>query len=61
MSDFGTCKINLDRIKEMEPLTEKEDELALMQFSFKATFELPEEFLKHPVIKRWIKEDKVFL
>ncbi len=60
MSDFGTCKDNLDRIKNMQPLTEREDELALMQFSYKTTADLPDEFLKHSVVKRWIKEEKLF-
>jgi len=60
MSDFGTCKGNLDRIKEMMPLTEREEELALMQFDYKSTCELPDEYLKHPVVKKWVKEGKYY-
>ena len=58
MSDWGECSNNLDKIKQLEPLTDREDELALMQFDYVSTSDILNDFLNHPVVKIWIKEGK---
>lgn len=55
MSDYGTCRDNLDVIEQMMPLTEREEQLAFMQFEYKTSCDLKEEFPNHTVVKSWCK------
>jgi len=60
MSDWGECKKNLDTLLEMEPLSEREDKIALMQFEYSGSWEIADKFLDHPIVVRWMKEEKYF-
>ena len=53
LSDWGTCRDNLNEIESMLPLTDREDLLALMQFDYKTSADLDEAFTDHPVVIYW--------
>ena len=63
MSDCGTCNSNLDALLEMHkisPLTERELHIAAMQFDYKYTVDLWDDYKQHPMVKLLLEKEYIY-